>query len=71
MPEVSSADAGRIIETSSETIRRHIGNGLLPARRFGMRGIVRVELDDLRKFAEQYQYRFNERLASQLTETEK
>lgn len=63
MPDVSSAEAAQIIGISSQTIRRLIDRELLPARKQGLRGLVRVELDDLRKFAEEYNYKFDDRLA--------
>lgn len=66
MPEVSSNDAGRIIGVNSETIRRYVDRGILPARRVGLRGALRIEIEDLRKVAREYQYRFDEELAQQL-----
>lgn len=65
MPEVSSAEAGKIIGRSAESIRRYVRNGQLSARHEGPKGLVLVELDDLRIFAEKYQFRFDEKLASQ------
>lgn len=67
MPEVSSAEAAKIIGITSQTIRRHIDDQLLSARKQGVRGIVRVDIDDLRKFADEYQYRFDEELAAKYT----
>lgn len=67
MPEVSSDSAGRIIGVTRETIRVHVGSGKLRARREGLRGIIKVDIDSLRKFAREYQYRFDEDLAKQLT----
>lgn len=66
MPEVSCADAGRIIGISDETIRRHVNSGLLPARREGLRKIIWIDLQALRKYAEMYEYRFDEKLAQDL-----
>lgn len=66
MPEVSSREAGDIIGVNSETIRRYVDRGILPARRVGLRGNLRIEIDDLRKVAAEYQFRFDEKLASQL-----
>lgn len=68
MPEVSSRDAAQIINVSRVSIHGHVKAGRLPARQEGLRGIIRIEVDDLRKFAERYQYRFNEELATQLTQ---
>lgn len=66
MPEVSRIDAAKIVGTSRETIRRSVNDGTLPARREGRSKAMRIEVEDLRKFATQYQYRFNEALANQL-----
>lgn len=66
MPEISSEDAARLIGMSRQSIRAHVVNGRLAARRVGPRHIVKIELSDLREFAEKYQYRFNEKLAAEL-----
>lgn len=64
--DVSSADAALLIGVSSQTIRRMIARDLIPARRVGIKGLVKIDLADLRKFAKDYQYRFNETLAKEL-----
>jgi excisionase family DNA binding protein len=66
MPELSSLDAARVIGISDETIRSHVTSGVLSARRVGRRGIVRIDVDDLRAHAEKYQYRFDDELAAKL-----
>ena len=66
MPEVSSHDAGMIIGVNSETIRRYVDRGILPARRVGLRGKLRIDIEELRKVAVTYQYRFDDKLAAQL-----
>lgn len=66
MPDISSAEAAAIINVSSQTIRRQIQRGLLKARFEGPKGIVKIEIDDLRRFADDYQYRFDEDLAKEL-----
>jgi len=66
MPEISSEDAARLIGLTRQSIRAHVEHGRLAARRVGPRRVVKIELDDLRQFARQYQYTFNETLASQL-----
>lgn len=68
MADVSSADAAQLIGVSSQTIRRLTEKNLIPARRVGIKGLVRIDVDDLRKFAKDYQYRFNEALAVQLAD---
>ncbi len=66
MPEISSEEAARLIGMSRQSIRAHVENGRLAARRVGPRRVVKIELEDLRQFAEKYQYRLNETLAAQL-----
>lgn len=68
MPEVSAREAAQIINVGHMTIRRYVKAGRLPARNEGIRGIIKIEVDDLRQFAERYQYRFNEDLATQLAQ---
>lgn len=67
MPEVSSVNAGRIIYKSGQTIRRHVDSGQLVARREGPRGTIWIDIEELRKFAIKYSYRFNEELVNQIT----
>ena len=68
MPEISSANAATLIGVSDETIRRLIDRSVLPARKFGLRGIVRIDIDELRKLAERLNYRFDEEAAKQFYE---
>lgn len=68
MAEVSSADAAGIIGTSDVTIRRAVYAERLPARREGLRKKIWIDIDDLRSFAEEYQYRFDEEVARQITQ---
>ena len=67
MSTVSATEAGRIVGGKPrETVRRWIHQGLLSAEIVGLRRDFRVDLDDLRRFANQYNYPFNEELAAQL-----
>jgi len=66
MPELSTVEAGRVVSMDRETLRRWCVQGLLPARRFGLRGQFRIEVDNLRSFAQKYNYSFDEELATQL-----
>ena len=68
MPELSSNAAGRVIGVSGETIRRYVDRELLPARQQGLRGVIRIEPDALKEFAEEYGYRYNDQLAEELGE---
>jgi hypothetical protein len=66
MSEVSGLSAGRIIGVTHTTIRRHILADRLKARRQGLDKTWWIDVDELRKFAQQYNYRFNEQLAQEL-----
>jgi hypothetical protein len=66
MPEVSSTDAGRIIGVSQRTIVNYVDNGVMAARRMGLRKVIRIDVDELRRVAKTYEYRFDENLATQL-----
>lgn len=66
MPQVSTVSAGRIINRSDQTIRRHVHAGALKAEREGPSKDIWIDLDELRRFAEEFNYRFNEELAGQL-----
>lgn len=66
MSDVSGPDAAKIIGVDQSTIRRYIYRGLLKARRAGLRKIIRIDIDDLRNFAENHEYRFDEEAAIQL-----
>ncbi|MEZ4684175.1 MAG: helix-turn-helix domain-containing protein [Caldilineaceae bacterium] len=65
MPEVSGPDAAKILGIDQSTVRRYIYRGLLKARRSGLRKIIKVDLDELRRFAAEHEYRFNEELAGE------
>lgn len=68
MAEIKAEDAAQLIGVSDETIRRLINRGILPARRFGLRKFIRIEIDDLRSVAGTLNYRFDEDAARQLVE---
>jgi hypothetical protein len=67
MAEVTAPQAAEIIDKSLMTVHRKIADGLLLVRQEGTgeRKLVYVDVDDLRRFASQYGYRFNEKLAQQ------
>ena len=67
MPELNSRQAGEVVGTSDETIRRYVNLGLLPARQQGVRKLIRIEITDLEQFAEEYGFRFDRSLADQLS----
>lgn len=67
MPEVNGPQAAEIIGKSLVTIHRKVDDGSLPAREEGTgeRKFVYIEIDELRRFAKQYGYRFDESVAAQ------
>jgi len=67
MAEVTAPQAAEIIDISLMTVHRKVDDGSLRARQQGTgeRKYVYVDVDDLRQFASQYGYRFNEKLAEQ------
>lgn len=67
MAEVTTAKAAEILSANQRTIQRRVDDGKLPARKQGLRGIAYISLDDLRAFAQQYGYRYNEELAEEST----
>ena len=64
MTTVTATQAAEILSTSHMTIHRRVDDGTLPARREGLARIVKIELDDLRQFAQEYQYSFSEEIAA-------
>ncbi len=65
MAEVTAPQAAEITGITYITLYRRVEDGTLPSRRIGIRGEIRVNVDDLRAFAERLGYRFNEALATQ------
>lgn len=63
MAEVSAPQAAEIINTSHPTIFRRVDDGTLAARREGMKREIWIDVDELRRFAQEYGYRFDEKLA--------
>lgn len=66
MSQVSTVSAGRIINRSDQTIRRYVKSGDLKAEREGPSKDIWIEIDELRRFAKEFNFRFNEELAAQL-----
>jgi len=64
--EISAANAARVVHKNKETIRRWVNGNLLPYRKEGLRGDIKINIDDLRKFAQEYGYRFDEDFAAKL-----
>lgn len=68
MAEVTTSRAAEILGTNQRTIQRRVDDGTLPARRQGLKGIAYIRIEDLKAFAAQYGYRFDEARATQETE---
>lgn len=69
MTEVSGPQASKILSVSIYTIHRKVDTGLLPARKqgTGKRKFLFIDIDELREFAAQYGYRFDEAKAAKYT----
>lgn len=65
MAEVTGPQAAEILNTSHVTLFRRVDDGTLPARREGRRRDIFVDVSDLRHFAQENGYRFNDALAKQ------
>lgn len=65
MAEVTAPQAAEITDISYMTLYRRVEDGTLPHRRIGIRGEIRINVEDLRAFAAKLGYRFNEVLATQ------
>ncbi len=63
MAQVTAPQAAEIVSASRVSVVRWVNEGLLPAKRRTMRRIVMIDVDDLRRFAENHGYSFDERLA--------
>lgn len=58
--ELTSPQAAEVIGVAEMTIRRYVEQGILPARRVGLRRLIRINVDDLRSLAAQYQFLIDE-----------
>lgn len=64
MAEVNAVQAAKILGKSLPTIHRKVDGGELPARQEGTnRKFIFIDVNDLRRFARTYGYRFDEALA--------
>ena len=67
MAEFTALQAAHIVGVSRRTILRWCWAGLIQSRQRGRRGDWRIDVDELRRFAAQYGYDFDEELARKLT----
>ena len=68
MAEVNGPQAAEILSVSLMTIHRKVDAGTLPAREQGTgeRRFIFIDINDLRKFAQEFGYRFDEAKAKAL-----
>lgn len=66
MAELTALDAAQVVGMNREAIRRWCFQGLIQARRVGLRGDWRIDVDDLRRFTRAHGYAFDEDLAAKL-----
>jgi len=68
MRTLSAIEAGKVLGVTHTTIHRYVRQGLLSARYVGIRRILRFDIEDLRRFAAEYQIDFNEDVLKELME---
>lgn len=68
MARVTAPQAADILSTTRVTVFRWVDEGLLSADRVTRRNIIMIDVDDLKRFAKENGYTFNEDLAEQLAE---
>ena len=67
MAEVTAPQAAEVLSVSLNTVHRKVDSGALKAREQGTgeRKFVFIDIEDLRNFAEQFGYRFDEAKAKE------
>jgi len=65
--DLTTSHAAEILGVTQRTIARYVAGGKLPARNRNLRTLV-IRMDDLRKFAEDYNLLFNDQLAQELSQ---
>ncbi len=63
--ELSTRQAGAVIGVSQITVIANIKRGTLAARIFGFKRVMRINVEELRRFAAEYGYTVNEELLRQ------
>ena len=64
--EISTGQAAQLVPVSTETLRSWCERGLLKHRRVGLRGTYQIDVESLRKLANELGYRFNDEVAQAL-----
>ena len=62
--ELTAPQSAEIMHVDHSTVFRWVADGHLPARREGLKRTIYIDLDDLRLFARENGYPFDERAAS-------
>lgn len=63
MAKVTAEQAAEIVSVSHWTVVRWVNEQLLPAERRTLKRIIRIDIDDLRRFAHKNGYDFDEVIA--------
>lgn len=63
---LSAPQAAEVVGVDRTTLFRWVDDGLLPVERYGLRRIIMIDPDDLRRFAQAHNYPFNERILDQI-----
>lgn len=61
--ELSALQAAEILSVTKMTVSRWVDAGLLPADRVGLMREIRIKPEELRQFAERYNYRWSDSAA--------
>ena len=62
--ELTAPQAAEIMNVDHSTVFRWVSNGHLPARRVGLARTIYINIDDLRQFARENGYSFDETKAN-------
>lgn len=65
--ELSASQAADVLQISRDTIWRDVRDGNLTARRQGRRGIIRIDVERLKKYADDNGYIINAEKLEEIT----
>jgi len=65
--ELSASQAAHVLQVSRDTIWRDVRDGNLIARRQGRRGIIRIDVEKLEKYANDNGYIINAQMLKEIT----
>ena len=63
---LSAPQAAEIVGVDHSTLFRWVDDSLLPAERKGLKRIIMIDPEDLRRFAKAHNYPFDERKLNQI-----